>query len=159
MGDSSAASIRLQQFVGLAIFSSYASYFFELAGNEDPFQVTVILGCVGLAAVILDALLVDNIGRRRLTLIRFTGACFGVTLIAIIGCLDYTNARLGSGLVFDGVIASFFNTFQSSTSYAYLTEMPEQRFKARATGWDLAYCNLYAYVSHFTLSILLIRCA
>lgn len=105
-------------------------------------MVTVILGVCSLGAVVLDALLVDKIGRRRMTLIGFTGACFGITMMAIIGCFDYTSPQLGAVLVFAGVIANFFNTFQSSTSYAYLTEMPEQRFKARATGWGLAYCNL-----------------
>lgn len=133
----------LQQFVGLAVFSSNASYFFQIAGNKDPFQVTVILGCVGLIAVIFDAVCVDKIGRRFMTLIGFVGTCTGITLIAIVGCLRYEgNPKLGAVLVFGGTLANFFNTFQSSTSYAYLTEMPEQRFKARATGWGLAYCNL-----------------
>jgi SP family general alpha glucoside:H+ symporter-like MFS transporter len=132
----------LQQFVGLSIFSSYNAYFFQLAGNKDPFMVTVILGIVTLSAVFVDALLVDRIGRRRMTLIGFTGACSGVLLMGIIGCLDYQTPQLGAVLVFAGVVANFCNSFQSSTSYAYLTEMPEQRFKARATGWGLAYCNL-----------------
>jgi SP family general alpha glucoside:H+ symporter-like MFS transporter len=115
----------------------------QLAGNKDPFLVTVILGVASLIAVGFDALLVDRIGRRRMTLIGFGGACFGVILMAIVGCLDYAgNAQLGAVLVFAGVTANFFNSFQSSTSYAYLTEMPEQRFRARACGWGLAYCNL-----------------
>lgn len=113
-----------------------------MAGNSDPFLVTVYLGIVSLVAVVCDAALVDKIGRRRMTLIGFSGACFGVTLMAIVGCFDYTRPSLASVLVFAGVCANFFNTFQSSTSYAYLTEMPEQRFRARATGWGLAYCNL-----------------
>lgn len=132
----------LQQFVGLSIFSSYSTYFFQLAGNKNPFNVTVILGCVGLLAVVVDAVLVDKIGRRRMTLFGFGGACCGITLMAIIGCFDYKNQQLGSALVFAGVLANFCNTFQSSTSYAYLTECPEQRFRARATGWGLAFCNL-----------------
>lgn len=37
----------LQQFAGLALFTSYATYFFQLAGNKDPFNVTLILTCVG----------------------------------------------------------------------------------------------------------------
>lgn len=145
----------LQQFVGLAIFSSFSAYFFRLAGNNDPFMATVILGVVALGAVFIDALLVDRIGRRKMTLIGFTGACSGVTLMAIVGCLDYETPELGAVLVFAGVIANFFNSFQSSTSYAYLTEMPEQRFKARATGWGLAYCNLYAVLLNFTLPLML----
>lgn len=105
--------------------------------------MTVILGCCSLAAVFFDALLVDKIGRRRMILTGFSGACFGVILMGIVGCLDYAgNAKLGAVLVFAGVMANFFNSFQSSTSYACLTEMPEQRFRARATGWGLAYCNL-----------------
>lgn len=132
----------LQQFVGLSVFSNYSTYFFQIAGNSDPFLVTVYLGIVSLASVAFDAALVDKIGRRRMTLIGFSGACFGVTLMAIVGCFDYTKPSLASVLVFAGVCANFFNTFQSSTSYAYLTEMPEQRFRARATGWGLAYCNL-----------------
>ncbi|RSH94199.1 hypothetical protein EHS25_004002 [Saitozyma podzolica] len=145
----------LQQFVGLGVFSSYSTYFFQLAGNSNAFQVTLIQGCLSLLAVILDAMCVDVIGRRRMTLFGFSGACAGVLIMAIVGCFDYTNKQLGSVLVFSGVLANFCNTFQSSTSYAYLTEMPEQRFKARATGWGLAYCNLYAVMFNFTIPLML----
>ncbi|WOO86296.1 Hexose transporter 2 [Vanrija pseudolonga] len=145
----------LQQFVGLAIFGSYSAYFFQLAGNKDPFLVTVIMGCLSIAAVFIDSLLVDKIGRRRMTLIGFTGACTGMVLMAIVGCLDYARPSLGALLVFAGCLANFFNTFQSSTSYAYLTEMPELRFKARATGWGLAYCNLYAILINFTVPLMI----
>lgn len=130
-------------------------YFFQLAGNKDPFMVTVILKSCGLVAVFFDALLVDRLGRRVMTLIGFGGACFGVTLMAIVGCLDYETPQLGAVLVFAGVSANFFNTIQSSTSYAYLTEMPEERFRARATGWGLAYCNLYAVMFSFTVPLML----
>jgi SP family general alpha glucoside:H+ symporter-like MFS transporter len=105
-------------------------------------MVTVIVKAVGLVAVAFDAALVDRLGRRIMTLIGFGGACCGVTLMAIVGCLNYETPQLGAVLVFAGVSANFFNTIQSSTSYAYLTEMPEERFRARATGWGLAYCNL-----------------
>jgi len=145
----------LQQFVGLSIFSNYSAYFFQLAGNKQPFNVTLILSSVSLIAVLIDSLLVDKIGRRRMTLFGFGGACTGVTLMAIIGCFDYKNAQLGSALVFAGVLANFCNTFQSSTSYAYLTECPEQRFRARATGWGLAFCNLWAILFSFTVPLML----
>ena len=98
---------------------------------------------MGLVAVILDALLIDKIGRRPMTIIGFGGACVGVLIIAVTSLFPYqANSSLGAVLVFGGVMASFFNTFQSSTSYAYLTEMHEQRFKARGCGWGLAFCNL-----------------
>lgn len=68
----------LQQFVGMSVFSNYSTYFFQLAGNPNPFLATIYLGCVSLLSCILDALLVDRIGRRRMTLIGFTGAVSGV---------------------------------------------------------------------------------
>ena len=77
-----------------------------------------------------------------MTLIGFGGACFGVIITAIVGCFDYRNSQLGAVLVFAGVISNFFNTFQASTSYAYLTEMPEQRFRSMATGWGLGFANM-----------------
>ncbi|WOO84104.1 High-affinity glucose transporter HXT2 [Vanrija pseudolonga] len=145
----------LQQFAGLALFTSYATYFFQLAGNKDPFNVTLILTCVGWASVLLDAALVDVIGRRRMTLIGFSGACTGVLIMAIIGCFQYENAKLGAVLVFGGVFANFCNQLQGSTSYAYLTEMPELRFKARATGWGLAFCNIWAILINFCLPLMI----
>lgn len=160
--------VHLQFILGVSPFLYCArrhaqrhSYFFQLAGNKDPFMVTVIIKSCGLVAVAFDAALVDRLGRRVMTLIGFGGACFGVTLMAIIGCLDYENPQLGAVLVFAGVSANFFNTIQSSTSYAYLTEMPEERFRARATGWGLAYCNLYVnsrpHVHWRSLTMLQIR--
>ena len=104
-------------------FPLYSTYVFSLAGNKDPFlgqshriqtipcrpvlntdiiiaaTVTVILSCCGMLAVIIDALLVEKIGRRRMTLIGFTGACSGILLMAIVGCFDYENAQLGAVLV------------------------------------------------------------
>jgi hypothetical protein len=72
----------------------------------------VTLSCVSLLAVICDALLVEKIGRRRMTLFGFSGACIGILLMGIIGTQDYKNARLGAVLVVSGVIANFCNTFQ-----------------------------------------------
>jgi SP family general alpha glucoside:H+ symporter-like MFS transporter len=115
-------------------------------------MVTVIIKSCGLVAVAFDAALVDKLGRRVMTLIGFGGACFGVTLMAIVGCLNYETPQLGAVLVFAGVSANFFNTIQSSTSYAYLTEMPEERFRARATGWGLAYCNLSVATVSFNMN-------
>lgn len=73
-----------------------------------------------------------------MTVIGFSGAAFGITLIAIMGCLPFrTNSGMAATMIFGGATASFFNTFETSTSYAYLTELPELRFRAKATGWGL----------------------
>jgi len=80
--------------------------------------------------------MVDKIGRRRMTLFGFGTACTGVLIIGILGFTDFVSSpALGSGLIFGGVLANFGNNFQISTSYAYLTELPQMRFRAMATGW------------------------
>jgi SP family general alpha glucoside:H+ symporter-like MFS transporter len=113
-----------------------------LAGNKDPFLVTILIGVLGIVAALFDIALVDKVGRRWMTLIGFTGACTGMIIIAITGCFNYANPQLGGLLVFGGVSAGFFSTFQSTTSYAYLTEMPEVMLRARSTGFGLAFSNL-----------------
>jgi len=145
----------LQSFVGLSVFSTNAAYFFQLAGNKDSFLVTIIIGTLGIGAALLDATFVDKLGRRAMTLIGFSGACLGMLVIAIVGCLDYANPQLGAVLVFGGVFAGFFSTFQSTTSYAYLTEMPEIRLRARSTGFGLAFSNFPAILFNFTLPLML----
>lgn len=126
-----------------------------MAGNSDPFMATTYLNLVSIVSCVADALLVDRIGRRRMTLIGFSGACVGVLLLAICGCFDYSQPALATVLVVACCIANFCNTFQSSTSYAYLTEMPEQRFRARATGWGLAWCNCFSVLFSFTVPLML----
>jgi SP family general alpha glucoside:H+ symporter-like MFS transporter len=80
----------LQQFVGLSVFSNYSTYFFQLAvPTINPFTITIILRCVSLLSVTFDAALVDKIGRRRMTLIGFGGACAGMLLMAIVGSVNY----------------------------------------------------------------------
>ncbi|WWD22218.1 hypothetical protein CI109_106709 [Kwoniella shandongensis] len=147
----------LSSFVGLPVFSNYSTYFYQLAGVADPFLATVIQYSTQIVAVALDASLVDFLGRRRMTMIGFTGVCCGMLMVATIGCFNYSTPELGAALVFAGVTANFFNNFQTSTAYAYLNEMPEQRFRARGSGWGLAYCNLYSVMFNFVTPLMLNR--
>jgi SP family general alpha glucoside:H+ symporter-like MFS transporter len=64
-----------------------------------PLAVTVILSCSGLAAVFIDAILVEKIGRRRMTLFGFSGACTGILTMGIAGMFDYSQPKLAAVLV------------------------------------------------------------
>lgn len=78
--------------------NSYSSYFFQLAGNKDPFRVTLILACVQMASILLVSLYTD-VGRRWPTVIGYGIASLSVLSIGIIGTQDYTSPSLGSLLV------------------------------------------------------------
>jgi MFS family permease len=104
-----------QQFVGLSVFNTYATYFCELhvpvqgieltrstvqyAGSNDPFLVTLILSCVQIISMLLTAGLTDRFGRRPLTVYPYAVTSLSVLCLGIVGCFDYTSAALSSLLV------------------------------------------------------------
>lgn len=95
--------------------------------HADKQWATIITSSVGLAATILDAILVDTIGRRRMTVIGYFSAAFGLTLIAIMdmGCLPFrTNSGMAPTMIVGGATASFFDTFETSIGDAFLPSCP-----------------------------------
>jgi SP family general alpha glucoside:H+ symporter-like MFS transporter len=106
-----------QQFVGLAVFNTYATYFcksgscmsemgfmlmfsiVQAAGNKDPFLVTLILSSVQLISMILTSTLTDSLGRRPLTVYPYAVTVVSVLCLGIIGCFDYTAKATSSLLV------------------------------------------------------------
>lgn len=107
-----------QQFVGLAVFNTYATYFctpspaclllypsnvlplqVQYAGNKDPFRVTVILSCVQLLSMIITATTTDQFGRRPLTVYPYAVTTVSELCLGIVGCFDYTKPSTSSLLV------------------------------------------------------------
>ena len=107
-----------QQFVGLAVFNTYATYFcmsssapvqlhysdhfssqVQYAGNKDPFLVTVILSCVQLISMILTCTTTDRFGRRPLTIYPYAVATLSELCLGIIVCFNYTKSSTSSLLV------------------------------------------------------------
>ncbi|KAM5346315.1 hypothetical protein ACJ41O_009320 [Fusarium nematophilum] len=63
-------------FIGLAVFFTYGSYFFQQVGMDDPFMITCITSGINIAASIVIVFVSDVIGRRPL-------AFYGTTLCII----------------------------------------------------------------------------
>ncbi|KAJ5820027.1 hypothetical protein N7474_005618 [Penicillium riverlandense] len=139
-----------QQFVGLAVFNTYATYFFQYAGFQDPFQVTMILSCVQLISMILSASLTDQFGRRPLTVYPYAVTSISLLCLGIVGCFDYTKPALSSLLIFFACLATFSTTGASAIGYAYAAEIPQQRLRAQTAGWALALSNGVAIMFSFT---------
>ncbi|WWD09795.1 hypothetical protein V865_007923 [Kwoniella europaea PYCC6329] len=145
----------IQQFVGLSVFNSYSTYFFQLAGNKNPFLVTVILGCVQLLAMLITASLSDAVGRRPLTVYPYGVTSLSVLALGIIGCFDYSSKSLGSLLIFFACLATFTTTGASAIGYAYASEIPSQRLRAKTAGWGLAMSNMVAIMFSFCTPLML----
>lgn len=81
-----------QQLIGLSLFGTFGTYFFQQAGLADPFKIKVITNSIQIATVIVIVMVADRLGRRLL-------ACSGTTLcwvscvaIGIIGVCPQVKA-------------------------------------------------------------------
>jgi sugar porter (SP) family MFS transporter len=144
-----------QQFVGLTVFNTYATYFFQAAGNSNPFLVTVILGCVQILSMIVTSTLTDRFGRRPLTVYPYAVTVLSVLSLGIVGCFDYTKKNTSSLLVFFACLATFSTTGASAIGYAYAAEIPTQRLRAQTAGWALASSNLIGIMFSFCTPLMI----
>lgn len=129
----------------------------QLAGNKNPFTVTVILACVQLISVLLTMAFTDSYGRRPITVYGYMVTVVAVLCLGIVGCFHYQNGPLGSLLIFFACLAIFSTTGASAIGYAYLAEIPTQRLRARIAGWGLAFSNLWSIMFSFTVPLMLAK--
>ncbi|KAL4988646.1 general substrate transporter [Aspergillus falconensis] len=144
-----------QQFVGLSVFNTYATYFFQYAGNSDPFLVTLILSCVQIISMIVTSTLTDRLGRRPLTVYPYGVTVLSVLALGIVGCFDYTKSSLSSLLIFFACLATFSTTGASAIGYAYAAEIPSQRLRAQTAAFSLALSNMVAIMFSFCTPLMI----
>ncbi|GFF87219.1 hypothetical protein IFM61606_06643 [Aspergillus udagawae] len=144
-----------RQFVGLIVFNTYATYFFQYAGNKNPFLVTVILSCVQLLSMLVTATLTDQLGRRPLTVYPYAVTVLSVLCLGIVGCFDYKSPALSSLLIFFVCLATFSTTGASAIGYAYATEIPQQRLRTQTAAWSLASSNMISIMFNFCTPLMI----
>lgn len=117
----------------------------QVAGNKDPFLVTIILSCCQLLSMCFTMVLVDNWGRRPLTVYGYMITVLAVFSMGAVGTQDVAASdKLGGLLVFFACLATFTTTSSSAIGYAYLSEIPKQDFRAKSAGWGLAIPNFFS---------------
>lgn len=122
-----------QQLGGLAIISTYSTYFFSLAGLADPFLGTVILSCCNLLAVMLWSFSTDKFGRR---LIINTCQTFVCLILFIVGGLYWTgattgNAAAGTGLLVICCLWTFSFQVIIMSYYLFSAELPSALLRVK----------------------------
>ncbi|KAK8147894.1 hypothetical protein G3M48_000772 [Beauveria asiatica] len=122
-----------QQLVGLAIIGTYSTYFFSLAGLQDPFLGTVILSCCNLLAVILWSLSTDKLGRRRIINTCETFIC---VILFTVGGLYWTgattgNAAAGTALLVICCLWTFSFQIIALSYYLYSAELPSALLRVK----------------------------
>ena len=81
-----------QQFIGLTLFATFGTYFFQQAGLKDPFTIKCITSGINIGTLITVVLLSDRIGRRRISCYATTLAWTCCVAIGILGLVKKTTA-------------------------------------------------------------------
>ncbi|RSL64015.1 hypothetical protein CEP54_004882 [Fusarium duplospermum] len=96
----SAWTLMTQQLIGLGIFGSYATYFFQQTGLKDPFKITCMTSGINIFFSIVVIYLADATGRRWM-------ACYGSTIcwgccvvVGILGVVPSSSATYNAMVFF-----------------------------------------------------------
>jgi MFS family permease len=90
-------TLMTQQFIGITLFSTFASYFFQQAGIKDPFKATCITTAINIAVGIVIVLLADKVGRRFLSCVGSTLSwvtCIAIGILGVAPQIGATNQLL-----------------------------------------------------------------
>lgn len=81
-----------QQFIGLTLFSTYGTYFFQQAGVADPFLVKVITSSINIATTIVIVPSADRLGRRYIACSATTLSWVACVAVGILGVTTHVRA-------------------------------------------------------------------
>ncbi|KAL6412409.1 hypothetical protein AUP68_03612 [Ilyonectria robusta] len=85
-------TLMSQQFIGLTLFGTYASYFFQQTGISNPFKITCITSGINVAAGLVLVFTADRLGRRRLSCNGTTLSWLSTVVIGILGVVPKVHA-------------------------------------------------------------------
>ncbi|KAF5627226.1 sugar transporter [Fusarium tjaetaba] len=130
-------TLMTQQFIGLTLFSTFASYFFQQAGIKDPFQATCITSAINILANITMILTVDRLGRRNYSCGGSTLSWLSCVAIGILGVAPRVKATDYLFLFF----ACLWNvgiTANGATGWGFIGEISSQRLRSYTAGFGAA---------------------
>ncbi|KAF5241036.1 hypothetical protein FANTH_9253 [Fusarium anthophilum] len=130
-------TLMTQQFIGLTLFSTFASYFFLQAGIQDPFQATCITSAINILANITMILTVDRLGRRNYSCGGSTLSWLSCVAIGILGVAPRVKATNYLFLFF----ACLWNvgiTANGATGWGFIGEVSSQRLRSYTAGFGAA---------------------
>ncbi|OBR14265.1 MFS alpha-glucoside transporter [Colletotrichum higginsianum IMI 349063] len=130
-------TLMTQQFVGLTLFSTFASYFFKQAGIRDPFQATCVTSGINIASGVVFILLADRVGRRWISCSGTTLSWLACVAIGILGVVP----RRGPTSVLLVLFACLWNigmTANGATGWGFIGEISSQRLRPYTAGFGAA---------------------
>ncbi|KAH7024103.1 general substrate transporter [Ilyonectria destructans] len=147
-------TLMAQQFIGLGVFFSYGSYFFQQAGIQDPFKITCITSGINIAASIAVIFLADVTGRRSL-------ACTGTTIcmvcniaVGILGVVPQVKAS-NILLVFFSCVWNIGLVANGAAGWGFIGEISSQRLRHYTAGFAAASTCVIGLIMGFLIPYML----
>ncbi|KAF6824322.1 MFS alpha-glucoside transporter [Colletotrichum plurivorum] len=126
-----------QQFIGLTLFATFGTYFFQQAGLKDPFLIKAITSSINIATIIITIFVADRLGRRWIGCGGITVCWVSCVVIGIMGVVRKTEATTYVFVLF----ACFWNigmTASGAAGWGYIGEISSQRLRPYTAGFGAA---------------------
>ncbi|KAJ1326182.1 MFS transporter SP family general alpha glucoside:H+ symporter [Microdochium nivale] len=130
-------AVVAQQFLGLSLFLTFGTYFFQQAGLQDPFKIKVITSSLQIVTVVSAVLLVDRFGRRLMACTATSLMWVACFVVGVLGFVPETSATVYVFIVF----ACFWNigiAANGAAGWGYVGEISSQRLRPYTSGFAAA---------------------
>ncbi|WWC64295.1 uncharacterized protein I303_106905 [Kwoniella dejecticola CBS 10117] len=124
----------VQQIGGLAVLSSYSSYFAQQAGFGDPFLFSLLLALVAIVCTLVEASLIDLIGRRSLFLIGTITVWVMCMVVGGLGLMTNRSASVNKLVLVFSLFWRLGSTLLGNLGWAYVAETGSSRLRAKTAG-------------------------
>ncbi|KAM5341255.1 hypothetical protein ACJ41O_015364 [Fusarium nematophilum] len=122
-----------QNIVGVPLMFGYTTYFFQLAGVEDPFLGNIVKQMVLVVGIIISFYTVDKVGRRTLVI---GGGAAMATICFIVGGLGFMKQTSASGMALVALCSLWAFVYANSLApigWISLVELSTPSLRAKTT--------------------------
>ncbi|KAH7143442.1 general substrate transporter [Dactylonectria macrodidyma] len=122
-----------QNIVGVPLMFGYTTYFFQLAGVDDPFLGNIVKQMVLVVGILISFYMVDKVGRR--TLVIYGGVAMGIITL-IVGGLGFMTQTSSSGMALVALCSIWAFVYANSLApigWISLVEISSSNLRAKTT--------------------------
>ncbi|KAL1616201.1 Plasma membrane low glucose sensor [Diplodia seriata] len=142
----------LQQLTGVNFIFYYGTQYFQNAGFQNPFTISVITNSVNVVSTFPGLYLVEKMGRRNLLLMGAIGMCVCQYIVAITGTVAGTSdlAAQRAAIAFVCIYIFFFASSWGPVAWVVTGELFPLKVRAKclsmttASNWLLNWAIAYA---------------
>ncbi|KAJ4024661.1 hypothetical protein NW752_003221 [Fusarium irregulare] len=144
-----------QNVVGVPLMFGYTTYFFQLAGVDDPFLGNMVKQMVLVVGIIIAFYTVDKVGRR--TLVIYGGAAMA-TICFIVGGLGFMKQNSASGMALVALCSLWAFVYANTLApigWISLVEISSPSLRAKTTSIAVTIQYATGILFNYTVPLML----